>query len=183
MKKLIIVLLIMLGALTVSAQEVKVGADPGVDLTKYKTYAWDQGLAGTNPFVNQLIIATVDRAMAAKGLRKVDSDPELLLAAWVSSESDLYVAQPSWAPPLHSVTTGIVKGSHRLVVTQGTLVIDISDARSRSGVWRGTATHTLEQGPTGDSAKDAKRAEKPIRKAVEKMFKQFPVPKNNRDYP
>ncbi|HSB26951.1 MAG TPA: DUF4136 domain-containing protein [Pyrinomonadaceae bacterium] len=183
MKKLIIVLLIVLGALTVSAQKVKVGADPGVDLTKYKTYAWDQGMAGTNPIVNQLIVATVDRAMATKGLTKVDSDPELFLAAWVSSESDLYLSNPSWAPSLNSINTGIVTSSQRMIVTKGTLVIDMSDARSRSGVWRGTATHTLDHGPTGDRAKDAKSVEKPIRKAVEKMFKQFPVPKNNRDYP
>ena len=43
-------------------------------------------------------------------------------------------------------------------------------------VWRGSANHTLEHGPTGNPAKDAKSVEKPIRKAVEKMFKQFPRP-------
>jgi len=59
-------------------------------------------------------------------------------------------------------------------VTKGTLIINISDAKSKNAVWRGTATHTLEQGPTGDRIRDAKTVEKPIRKAVEKMFKKFP---------
>lgn len=183
MKNLIIVLLIVVGASVVNAQKVKVGADPGVDLTKYKTYAWDQGMAGTNVIINQLIIDTVDSAMAAKGLRKVNSDPELILAAWVSTESDLFISNPSWAPTLNSISTGIVTSSHTWPVTKGTLVIDMSDARTKSGVWRGTATHTLEHGPTGDRAKDAKTVEKPIKKAVEKMFKEFPLPKNKRDYP
>ena len=53
-------------------------------------------------------------------------------------------------------------------------MVDIADARTKSTVWRATATHTLEHGPTGVGTHDAKTVEKPIRKAVEKMFKQFP---------
>ena len=50
----------------------------------------------------------------------------------------------------------------------------IIDARTKDGVWRGAATQTLDNGPSGDRAKDAKMVEKPINKAVQKMFKQFP---------
>jgi hypothetical protein len=64
-------------------------------------------------------------------------------------------------------------------VTEGTLVINISDATTKNGVWRGTATHTLENGPTGDRVRDAKTVEKPINKAVQKMFKQFPPSSKN----
>jgi len=53
-------------------------------------------------------------------------------------------------------------------------MIDISDAKTKNGVWRATASHTLENGPTGDRVKDAKQVEKPINKAVQKMFKNFP---------
>jgi hypothetical protein len=59
-------------------------------------------------------------------------------------------------------------------VTKGTLVINISDAKTRNEVWRGTATDTLEHGPTGDRVRDAKTVAKPISKAVQKMFKKFP---------
>jgi len=61
-----------------------------------------------------------------------------------------------------------------LAVTKGTLVIDMSDARTKNGVWRGIASHTLENGPTGNPVQDAKEVEKPINKAVQKMFKKFP---------
>ena len=163
-------------AVSVNAQKVKVAADPGVDLSRYKTYAWASGLAGANPFVNQQIIAAVDSQLAAKGLTKVETDPELTLSAWVWTESDMHVSNPSWAPALNSIQTGVAVGSQGWPVTKGTLVIDIADTKSKNGVWRGTASDTLKHGPTGDKAKDAKSVEKPIRKAVDKMFKQFPKP-------
>ena len=53
--------------------------------------------------------------------------------------------------------------------------VSASDLNHRV-VWRGSATQTLEQGPSGNPMKDAKTVEKPIRKAVEKMFKQYPRP-------
>ena len=163
-------------AVFANGQKVRVAADPAVDLSKYKTYTWASGLAGTNPIVNQQIVAAVDSQLAAKGLTKVETEPELTLSAWVWTESDMHVVNPSWAPPLNSISTGIAVGSQSWPVTKGTLVVDIADSKSKNGIWRGTASDTLKHGPSGDKAKDAKSAEKPIRKAVEKMFKQFPKP-------
>jgi len=60
------------------------------------------------------------------------------------------------------------------VINGGTLVVNMSDTKTKNEVWRGTASDTMKHGPTGDKIKDAKTAEKPIKKAVEKMFKQFP---------
>ena len=77
---------------------------------------------------------------------------------------------------LNSIATGIPSSSQSWLVTKGTLVIDISDTKTKNNVWRGTATDTLSNGPTGDKAKDAKNVEKPIKKAVKKMFKQYPHP-------
>ena len=55
-------------------------------------------------------------------------------------------------------------------------MVDINDGGTKSTVWRGSAISTLPHGPTGDQTKDAKDAAKHIRKAVEKMFKQYPRP-------
>ncbi|PWT89701.1 MAG: hypothetical protein C5B55_10900 [Blastocatellia bacterium] len=177
MKALTTIALILLSVVAVTAQKVKVGSDPATDFSKYKTYAWDQGAAGLNPYVNQMIIEAVDNAMAAKGIKKVASEPDLVVAAVVSTDSDLVMSNPSWAPSLNSISTGIAAAPQSWPVTKGTLVVDISDAKTKNGVWRGTATHTLEHGPTGDKAHDAKSVAKPINKAVEKMFKQFPPKK------
>ena len=174
-KLLLVILLILLGTFSVSAQKVSVGADPGVDLTRYKTYGW-ANIASTNPLANQTVVSSVDSQLAAKGLKKVDTDPELTVVVFGSSVSDIHVSNPSWAPSLNSIATGVAVGSQSWLVTKGTLVVDILDTKTKNSVWRGTATETLDRGPTGDKVKDAKTVEKPIRNAVKKMFKQFPHP-------
>lgn len=177
MRKLATVLLIALGPISVSAQKVKVGADPAVDVARYRTYAWNKQMSPGNPIIQQAIINAVDQAMSAKGLRKVETDPELTIVLFTATDSDLNVSYPSWSNAMGTaMSTGIAVGSQSWVVTKGTLVVDMEDAKTKSSVWRATATHTLEHGPTGNSVKDAKSVEKPIRKAVEKMFKQFPRP-------
>jgi uncharacterized protein DUF4136 len=173
MRTFILIAVLVLGAFTVNAQKVKVASDPNADFSRYHTYAWDQGMMA-NPLIKQTIIAAVDNAMAGKGLRKVTTDPDLILSAMASTESDLTTTNPSWSPQLNSIATGIPSSSQAWPVTKGTLFINISDAKTKSEVWRGTATHTLENGPTGDRVRDAKTVEKPINKAVEKMFKKFP---------
>ena len=167
-------LLLFITCLSVNAQKVKVGSNPAVDLTKYKTCGWAQGAPVSNPVINQIIMSAVDSEMTSKGLTKVATDPDLIVVTFASTESELYITNPTWTSSMHSISTGIASGSQSWPVSKGTLVVDLSDARTKNGVWRATATHTLEHGPTGNSVKDAKSVEKPIRKAVQKMFKQFP---------
>src|SRR5688500_4847908 len=106
MKILIILALVVIGTGTVNAQKVKVQSDPGADFSKYKTYAWDQGVSA-NPIIRQHIITAVDAAMAAKGVQKVEAEPDLIVAALVSTESELTMTNPSWMPVLNSIATGI----------------------------------------------------------------------------
>jgi Domain of unknown function (DUF4136) len=178
MKTLIILALIAVSAGTVHAQKVKVQSNPSADFSKYKTYTWDKGML-PNPLIKEHIIAAVDRAMTAKGLKKVEGEPDLVVTALISTESDLTMTNPTWAPALNSIATGIPASTQTWPVTEGTLIINILDATTKNGVWRGTATHTLENGPTGDRVRDAKTVEKPINKAVQKMFKQFPPSAKN----
>ena len=176
MKLMVAILMMFLGALSVCAQKVSVGADPGVDVTKYKTYAWSRDAPSTNPIVVEMVRTAVDDQLATKGLRKVDVDPELTVVIFGSQDSDIHVSNPSWSPSLNSIATGVAVGSQSWLVTRGTLVVDMLDTKTKNSVWRGQATQTLDRGPTGDRAKDAKTVEKPIKNAVKKMFKQFPHP-------
>jgi len=175
-KLLLATLLVFAGALSTYAQKVRVGADPAVDVAKYKTYAWSTERSGTNAIINQQIVAAVDSQLAAKGLKKVETDPELTVSALVWTQSDMHMMNPSWHPSLNPISTGVYVGAQSWPVTQGTLVVNISDTKTKNEVWRGTASDTMKQGPSGSKVEDAKTAEKPIRKAVEKMFKQFPHP-------
>ena len=177
MNKLIIFLLIVIGAVAANAQKVKVGADPNVDLSKYKTFAWDKGVPASNPIINQMIITAVSQAMEAKGLTRVNASPDITIIVIAASDSALHIANPGWSNAMGSAaSTGIGAGTQNWTISKGTIVVDIADAGSKNTVWRGSATSTLPHGPTGDLAKDARDADKPIKKAVEKMFKQYPRP-------
>ena len=175
MKSLFILLTLVAAATTVSAQKVKVGSDPSADFSKYKTYTWSEGMLSANPFINQLILQTVDEALAAKGLTRVSKDADVTLTAFAALNSDLHISYPTWGRSTTSATaTGIPLGAQSVALSKGALVVDIADAHTKGTVWRGTATQSLTEPPTGISAKDAKNVESHIRKAVEKMFKQFP---------
>jgi hypothetical protein len=175
-KTLIIALLIVIGAVSVEAQKVQVAANPNADLTRFKTYTWSKGQLTQNPLVQQTIMEAVDRAMTAKGLSKVEADGDMTVVAWAAHESDMHIAYPSWHPGLNSIATGIVVGTSSWPVTKGTLVVDLTETSTKNSLWRATATETLDHGPTGNMAKDAKSVEKKINKAVQKMFKKYPRP-------
>jgi hypothetical protein len=178
MKKLAILFTVVLAAVSANGQKVKVGADPAVDASKYKTYAWSKPMPPGNPFVQQTIIQSVEEALAAKGLRKVEDQPDITVAFYAATDSNIQIGYPSWSGAMGStLATGIGVDSQSWVVAKGMLVVDIADAATKGTVWRGSATQTLEHGPSGNPIKDAKMVEKPIRKAVEKMFKQYPRPK------
>lgn len=174
MKTLLVCCLIVIGMITVNAQKVKVSADRTVDLVRYKTYSWAQGQSTANPIVHEAIVEAVDRALSAKGLRKVENNADMVVVAWAAVETDMHISYPSWHPQTNSINTGIVVGNATWPVSKGTLVVDLDDATTKESVWRATAVETLDQGPTGNPTKDAKSVEKKIKKAVEKMFKKFP---------
>jgi hypothetical protein len=175
MKTLILIAVL---AFTVNGQKVKVSSDPAIDFSKYKTYAWDKGTLA-NPLIKQYIVTAVDREMTAKGLQRVESESDLIVTTLTATETDLTMTNPSWLPALNSIATGIPASSQAWPVTKGTLVVDISDAKTKNGIWRGAASHTLENGPSGDRVRDARAVEKPINKAVQKMFRRFPPQSKN----
>ena len=177
MKKFFSLLVIAVSLGAGYAQKVKVAADPDFDLSKYKNYAWAKGNATPNPIISGLIVETIDQALTAKGLTRVTDDADLTLVAWTAVNSDLHISQPAFGRSVGSATSSGIPGSvHSAAISKGTLVVDIADARTKATVWRGTATQTLKESPSGNLAKDAERAEKSIRNAVNKMFKKFPAP-------
>jgi uncharacterized protein DUF4136 len=175
MKKFFSSVVILVCTVMVYAQKVEVGADRTVNIARYKTYSWASGSSTANPLIHQMIVDAVDRAMVLKGMTKVELNAELNLVVFAATESDLHISYPSWHPGLNSIATGIGGTSQQWPVTKGTLVVDMLDAKTKNSIWRGTATDTLEHGPTGNMQKDARSVEKKIKKAVEKMFKKFPV--------
>lgn len=175
MKRLLVLLMILIAAIAVQAQKVKVDADPNADLTKYKTYQWDAPLPPGNPLVQQTIVDSIDQAMAKKGLTKVAAGGDVIVVYFAAASADIQIGYPSWSHAMGSAqATGMAVGAQSWPVHKGTLVVDLVDGKTTNRVWRASATQILKDGPSGNAAKDAKRVEEPIRKSVEKMFKQFP---------
>jgi len=175
MKKLIAILIMLIAAGVIQAQKVKVIADPAADLARYKSYQWDKPLPPGNPLVQQTVIASIEEAMAAKGLTKVSEGADVTVVYFTATNADIQIGYPSWSHTMGSGNmTGIAVGAQTWPVHKGTLVVDLVDGKTKNSVWRGYATQILKDGPSGNITKDAKKVEQPIRKSVAKMFKQFP---------
>ncbi len=175
MRNLLAILIIVIAAGVIQAQKVKVIADPNADLTHYKSYQWDKPLPPGNPLVQQTVIESIDQAMAAKGLTKVTDGADVTVVYFTATNADVQIGYPSWSHAMGSGDmSGIAVGSQSWPVHKGTLVVDLVDGKTKNSVWRGSATQILKDGPSGSITKDAKKVEQPIRKSIEKMFKQFP---------
>ncbi|MEW6130219.1 MAG: DUF4136 domain-containing protein [Acidobacteriota bacterium] len=148
------------------AQKVNVDYDRGADFSKYKTYSWAMGTPAANPMVHQRIVAGVEAQLAAKGLRKVDSNPDLIVAYHAATDTQVSVSSWGGGP-----FGGWRMGSGTATVNKvpvGQLMIDIGDVSAKRFVWRGTASATV-------SSKQEKN-EKYLNTALAKMFQNFPQP-------
>lgn len=178
MKYLLLLLTFFVVATPVAAQKTKVNYDKTADFSKFKTYSWTRGVPANNPAINQIIVDSVDQNLAARGLTKMDNGGDLLVSVAVAIEYDVQVSHAVRGNTGSALQTGIPVGAATpWEVRKGSLLVALEDPVAKSLVWHGTATDTLRYEPTSDTQKDLKRVEKPVRKAVEKLLKQYPPKK------
>jgi len=148
------------------AQKVSVDFDKGTDFTKYKTYAWATGTPAQNPMVHQRIVAGIEAQLAAKGLSKVESNPDIVVVYHAATDTQVSINTMGGGP-----LGGWRFGAGTATVDKvpvGQLIVDIGDTNTRKFVWRGTASATV-------SSKQEKN-EKALNTALTKMFQNFPQP-------
>jgi hypothetical protein len=156
----------MMIASVVYAQKVNVDSDPAAPFATYRTYSWLQGTPGPNPLSEERLHAAVDARLAGRGLVLTAQGPDLFVTTDVTTtEREERVVHgfgtgPWWGGgfPTASVETHV----------DGTLVVDLYDARTKKMVWRGVATATASDKPTKNTKK--------MNKALDKMFEEFPIP-------
>jgi hypothetical protein len=173
---------LMLLAGGAAAQDVNYDYDRRANFSAYRTYAWVGGTSQADNLNHARIVAAVDRQLAAKGLTQVDStgNPDVLVLYQVALTEDLEVNayDNRWAGPGWGGWGGWGGGPSRARVERvpvGTLVVGMIDAKTRSMVWRTSATKDLDLGDNPE------KWEKKLNKAVEKMFKRYPVPTGHAD--
>jgi len=163
-----------------SSMQVRTEYDPKAPYPSYKTYAWMSAAPGQeqtppmrDPGLRQFVVQTIDAGMKAKGfeLVKVDANPDLLLwvHGWrqgrveVSNYGYAYGGAYVYGPYVSTAVAMPVVDVHEY--TDGTLLLDFVDAKTKQMVWRGTATDTVLSGD------DIRRSVQP---AVAKLLDLYP---------
>ena len=158
------ILLLVLAAPLV-AQQVSVNYVKGQDFSRFHTYAW--GEENTNQIRNSILAQVaktdIETAMASKGLTKVQKteNPDLILLASGGSKQQTSYSAWGTGPRFGGMATITPQQS-----TEGTLIVNLYDAKAKQLVWRGIAQGTLSN--NGDKNQNL------VHKAVQKMFKQYP---------
>jgi hypothetical protein len=172
--QLLFVLLVGLVALSCSAR-VNFDYDKSADFSSFETFAWHEGqqtIKEEDPLGHQRVMDAVDREMSAKGLRKVSSSPDVYVTYNAEDNEQVrmdtthmdYGFGDDWywggGMGMGSSTTQV------RTYLEGTLVVDIWDAKKKQLVWRGIGTETVSDNPESNAKK--------IDKVVADMFKRYP---------
>jgi len=152
------------------AQKTDIDWDRSANFATFHTYSWEQSPHPAKGFWNDRIIAAVDKELQAKGLTKVDSNPDM----WVVYSNSIkdqkqvvgtgYNMGPGWywggwgGPNQVTYNTYVTK--------MGTLVVELADAKNKQLLWRGSATDTISD----NSNKNINN----LNKAVTKLFQNYP---------
>jgi hypothetical protein len=163
---------VVLAALgTALGQQVKTDFDHQTTFSQYKTYSW-QEVKSANSLWTARIKSAVDAQLAAKGWTQVDSggDVAIVAIATTHTERTLQTFYDGMGGGWRWRGFG---GMGEATTTEqdykeGTLLVDMYDAKSKQLIWRGSAEDALSN--------KAETNEKNLNKAVAKMFKNFPPP-------
>ena len=163
MRVLILTLLTALGAV---AQNVTVEFDPAIDFSKYKTFAIRDGhLNSKNPALNSELVKKriefdIQRDLTAKGLTMVSSGPSDLNVRYNFGSARLTQVE-AYPAGWRGWGTRVV----RVPYTEGTLVIDLRIAATRSLAWRAIARQDKS---------NAAKIEGKLDDMVKKSFDKYP---------
>src|SRR5215467_11435135 len=134
--------LLLISSVVASAQQVEVNYNHNQSFAGYHTYAWVSN--NQNQIQNSILAQTakqdIDAALQAKGLQMVEEtqSPDLLVLA----NGGLRQQTSYSAYGMRGVGGGFGTISPEQS-EEGTLIVDLHDAKTKSLVWRGIAQDTL----------------------------------------
>ena len=164
-----VVFLVMLGV--AFAQHVKTDFDHQANFSQYKTYSW-QEIKPANSLWDARIKNAVDAQMAAKGWTQVGSGGDVAIVAIKTTHKQRTLQTfydgfgGGWGWRRFGGGGFGESTTTEQDYKDGTLVVDLYDAKTKQLVWRGSAENTLSD--------KADKNEKTLDKGVAKMFKAFP---------
>jgi hypothetical protein len=165
--KIAAVVVVLMTTAIVHAQKVNIDSDPAAPFATYKTYAWTAGTPAPNALSEQRLHAAVDAKLAGEGLAMNTTAPDVIVATHVTTKERQELIANGFGYGPWGFGGGLGTASVETFI-DGTLVVDLYDAKTKKMVWRGVATATASDKPT----KNAKKMDK----ALDKMFEKFPIP-------
>ena len=165
---------LLAGAGTAFAQKVFVDYDSATPFSQYRTYQLRDtrlGLQETHPDIHRQIVVKIKSYLQEGGMIDATSDPDVLVAYYAADARDLRLAlsdlEYSYGPDfsLGNYWEGGVgtRTPSSFQFREGTLVIDVWDAREKQLVFRGIATSAVPN----DYDKRIARVEKALEKIIE----------------
>ncbi len=148
-------------------QQVSVNYNHSQDFSQFHTYAWGSNNANQiqNSILAQVAQQDINTALQGKGLQMVQEsqNPDLI----VTSNGGLKQQTSYSAWGMRGIGGGM-GGITPQQNVEGTLVVDLYDAKGQALLWRGIAQNTLSN--------NGNKNQQMVNKAVTKMFQKYPWP-------
>jgi hypothetical protein len=163
------------------AQKVSYDYEKSADFSSFKTYAMKDGTKVGQPLIDDRIVAAIDAQLAAKGLTKSETNPDVFVVYHIAFDKEKDISTFSsgyggYGPYGWGWGGGWAGGTTHTQVRDiliGTLVVDIADAKQNKMVWRGMGVKQVNP-----QNKPEKR-DKSINDAMKKIFKNYPPKKES----
>ena len=162
----------------VLAMDVKIDHDPHYDFSKVHTFYAKIGTSWGNPISEKNVLTTVENYIVGLGWAKADegsADAEVIIHGSSQQKQDLQTFYSGYGGWGYYGWGGMGMGTATTTTynyTEGTLLIDIFDAKAKELIFRGSASDQI----SGKQEKNQKK----LNKALGKIFYGFP-PKPAKD--
>ena len=150
--------------------------DPGTDFAKYKTWNWLPGAKPSEKDIDSLseqrIRSAIEAELPHHGVTKAGEGADLSVNFRISVQHKIETSNASvgvgygWGP----AHVGVSKSPSRSY-DEGTLILDLVDAKTKTLVWRGTAIGTVDKDFTPEERQER------IQNAVAELLRDYPPTK------
>jgi hypothetical protein len=152
--------------------------DVNADFSSYATFSWlpkPQGMTGDaridNPLIAERVRSAIERTLMSKGYRPAtETEPDFYVGYFLSLEQklDVYTIDRYYSAGPYRRWDAPGFETHVSQYEEGTLVIDIVDAKAGRLVWRGSGSRRISKSPT------PQKTTQRVNEAVEAILKRFP---------
>jgi hypothetical protein len=160
--------------------------DKRTDFTSYRTFTWGKAESNVeNPvyeseLISKNIRSTIEKEFAKRGISEDPTDPDFVVSYKTFTEqkpeltSGGYYGYPRGLYPwrfyryhmFYGLPYGWSTPRQERTYTEGTLMIDITDKKTKELVWRGVVKGNVE---------DLSALQKQIQKGIKAIMKKYPV--------